>query len=216
MAVLRFFLHREFAEAFLDQRKIKKWIVAKPICSLRPIQNYAFRLATKNLEGLAVLRSGNYAHEARCSPGPWYLFQFAKKACIIGFVATVASTERVIQCISGRTYTWSAVKSIHFQTGIVRQYDFSRNMAAVTLGFLPGVFLERKAILNYRRQGSETGNRFHFTSKGCCCSGEVSKLPRIRSRNKNMLRGHTSRRLGLAPRRIPSRIVAQGMEMSNV
>jgi hypothetical protein len=86
---------------------------------------------------------------------------------------------RLLGCISSGTYAWGAVQSSYFQTGVVGQYDLSRNVQTIALGLFSGILLEGHTVLSDRGQGSETWDRRHLNRKRRRRSGEVAKLSRI-------------------------------------
>src|SRR5208337_3470441 len=109
MAVLRLFLRGQLGEGFLDLWKIEKRIVTKTIRSPRPVQEYAFRLATKGLQRMPVLRGGNHADKPGGSLLLRNLFQLAQQARVVGFIVGAAVGKiSFARRISGRIHAWSA------------------------------------------------------------------------------------------------------------
>src|SRR5581483_4933505 len=190
MAVLRFFLGLQFGKSFLNGWEVKQRIIAKSVLSARGVDDYTFRLSAEGLNGFPIASGDNHAYESGYSLLGRNLLQFAKQARIIGFVVGVAVRQmRFVGSISGRMHAGSTAESIDFETGIVRQDEFSWRVAAVTLGFFARIRLESFSVFYDRGQGREVGEGSDLNSQGFRGASKVSQLAGIRGSDENSF-GH--------------------------
>ena len=117
------------------------------------VENATFRYTAKRRQRSSVTGGGDDADETTGALAGRNTFEFAKDAGVIGIIVGVRiSFVRFVSSIAGRMNAGSAVESIDFKTGVVRNDDLTGQSETVLLGFFASVVFEGEAIFDNRIQ----------------------------------------------------------------
>ena len=187
MAVLGLFFRRQFGEGFLNGRKIEEGVVSESVGATGGIEEQAFGLAAKRVQGLPS-RARRSPNEAAGAVFRGNFSEFADQAGVVGLVVGVVSYEvRLVGRITGGVHAGSAAQAIDFQAGVVSENDFSRGICAVVFGFLASIGFEGETVLDSCGNGLEIGERFDRDSQRSSGSGKVTELAWVRSSDRTRI-----------------------------
>src|SRR5260221_2800310 len=93
VTVLGFLFWGQFGEGFLDGWKIKERVVSESVRAAGGIEEHAFGLAAKRVQGLPIASSGDHTNETASAVLRGNFSELADQAGVVGLVVSVVSDE---------------------------------------------------------------------------------------------------------------------------